>query len=384
MLFTEMIRDGDSHWIFRGKRINLVQNFTTFASPHLGVRTPLRGYHNHVWNILGARTLSMSGRQLFTIDKFRQTGRPLLAILADEDSIFIRGLAKFKRRTLYANIVNDRSAVYYTTGISSKDPFTDLTKIKINYLEGYDDVIINGEDPILPADPQDSELPTVVSRLAYNSKTMISRLPLVLAMVVFIPIGVVAFLLNSGFQSFRSSRRIRLHEEGKAGIEVSNYRMPLLINGMREVVEDVYENLNSAQGHEYLGMGSEEEALGNDAPISPRRGRPESPVETRSFASESLPKAADEEHNSSNASISSFDDALKNSSNASSQVPTLALAPYQFTMIQTLDRVGFRKYPVHIHKVAHSHAAIIVRMDKPRFSEGKIVIRHWLDEEFLL
>ncbi|KAG7129083.1 Lipid droplet phospholipase 1 like protein [Verticillium longisporum] len=53
-------------------------NFTTFASPHLGVRTPLKGWHNHVWNVLGARTLSMSGRQLFTIDKFRDTGRPLL------------------------------------------------------------------------------------------------------------------------------------------------------------------------------------------------------------------------------------------------------------------------------------------------------------------
>ncbi|KAI9860649.1 MAG: hypothetical protein M1830_006222, partial [Pleopsidium flavum] len=36
-------------------------NFTTFATPHLGVRTPLLGFHNHLWNVLGARTLSMSG-----------------------------------------------------------------------------------------------------------------------------------------------------------------------------------------------------------------------------------------------------------------------------------------------------------------------------------
>jgi hypothetical protein len=53
-------------------------------------------------------------------------------------------------------------------------------------------------------------------------------------------------------------------------------------------------------------------------------------------------------------------------------------------MIQALDNVGFRKYPVYIHKVRHSHAAIIVRVDKPTLDEGRIVLRHWLDEEFIL
>lgn len=27
-----------------------------------------------------------------------------------------------------------------------------------------------------------------------------------------------------------------------------------------------------------------------------------------------------------------------------------------------------------------SHAAIIVRMQKPSFDEGKVVVKHWLDE----
>lgn len=83
-------------------------NFTTFVTPHLGVRTPLRGYQNHLWNVLGARTLSKSGRQLFMIDKFRGTERPLLSVLADPDSIFIAALRQFQRRSLYTNIVNDR------------------------------------------------------------------------------------------------------------------------------------------------------------------------------------------------------------------------------------------------------------------------------------
>lgn len=103
---------------------------------------------------MGARTLSASGRELFTIDKFRDTGRPLLEVLADPDSIFIKGLAKFERRTLYANIVNDRSAVYYTTGIAKSDPFTHLDRVKLNYLEGYEDVILDPETPVAPLDPQ--------------------------------------------------------------------------------------------------------------------------------------------------------------------------------------------------------------------------------------
>ena len=76
----------------------------------------------------------MSGRQLFGVDKFRDTGRSLLSVLADPESIFIRGLAQFKHRSLYANVVNDRTVTYYTAGISQTDPFVDPDDIKINYI----------------------------------------------------------------------------------------------------------------------------------------------------------------------------------------------------------------------------------------------------------
>lgn len=239
----------------------------TFASPHLGVRTPLRGWHNHIWNVLGARTLSASGRQLFTIDNFRDTGKPLLEILADPESIFIKGLAKFERRTLYTNIINDRSAVYYTTGISRIDPFTDPERVKITYLKGYEDVIIDPAAAIAPQDPGETN-PTFYGRFVRSSQTTIGRLPFLLAMILFIPFGVLAFLVNSAIQSLRSNRRIRLHEKGLAGIQPSMYRVPLLINGMREAVEDVYENLNNAQSHEYLVAGTEDEATHKE-PSSP-------------------------------------------------------------------------------------------------------------------
>jgi hypothetical protein len=194
-----------------------------------------------------------------------------------------------------------------------------------------------------------------------NTQTTIGRLPLLLAMIVFIPIGVVAFLINSGVQSLRSNRRIRLHERGLAGIQPGNYRVPLLITGVREAAESVYENLNSAQSHEYLVAGTEEEAA--DEPGSPVLERPQSSKFNDPIADNHLEKTK---------------------SGRSHDVPTLALAPYQFRMISALDSVGWRKYPVWIHKVRHSHAAIIVRMPKDSFSEGKLVMKHWLDEEFIV
>ncbi|KAI0383168.1 DUF676-domain-containing protein [Hypomontagnella monticulosa] len=317
-------------------------NFTTFATPHLGVRTPLRGWHNNLWNVLGARTLSMSGKQLFIVDDYRGTGRPLLEVLADPESVFISGLRRFKRRTLYANVVNDRSAVYYTTYVTKTDPYTDTSKIKANYLKGYEDVILDPLHPVSPltAKPNDRTM-------ADLSLSYLRNAPLMLALAIFIPVGVTAFLFNSIVQTFRSSKRIRLHESGLAGIQIENYRSPIWIKDIRGTVEDVYENLNSWQGESYL-------------------------------------RASDDEDDDDN--LTKVDNQILALERRKShpQFPTLALAPCQFAMIDELDKVGWRKYPVWIHEVRHSHAAIIVRSDTPRFKEGLVVLRHWITEEFLI
>jgi len=122
-----------------------------------------------------------------------------------------------------------------------------------------------------------------------------------------------------------------------------------------------YENLNAAQSQEYLIAGSAEEEAASV---------PSSPVSERAPSSRGR-----------SLSLISNGHAEKPEYH---EIPTLALAPYQFRMIQALDNVGFRKYPVYIHKNRHSHAAIIVRAEKPSFDEGRVVLRHWLDEEFIL
>ncbi|KAJ2904227.1 DUF676-domain-containing protein [Zalerion maritima] len=325
-------------------------NFTTFASPHLGVRTPLRGYHNHVWNVLGARTLSESGRQLFTVDKFRDTGRPLLAVMADPKSIFVSGLRKFKRRTLYANCIRDRSAAYYTTCIAKTDPYTDLSRVKVNYLMGYEEVMVDPQHPVTFIAQESSDEGPTFREMSATAYSYVQRVPLALALSVAIPLGVIAYLINAGFQNIKSSKRIKLHEKGLAGIQIDKYRVPLWIQDIRGAVEETYETLNSAQEQEFLHSDDDDVEVDSEGEIN----KPASEIMALERR-QSTPRH-----------------------------PTLALTHHQFEMIKEMDTLGWRKYPVFIHHDRHTHAAIILRYPKKTFSEGLVVMQHWLKEEFLM
>lgn len=333
-------------WFERIKPVN----FTTFATPHLGVKTPLLGVQYRVFNFLGSRTLSASGRQLFTIDTFRDADRPLLSVLADPGSIFMLALAQFTHRVLYANIINDRSAPYYTTSISVTDPYSNLDAVSINYLPGFAPNLIDPTDPVHLKPPKIK--PPLLARLASSSQSLLTSVPVFALFSVLIPIGSVVFLINSGVQQVRSQKRIRLHEEGKAGIGLGSYRIPLVVENARSAMEGAFENMNARQGQQYL-------------PEPASHGKQPNGHAEKDYRS---------------ASRTSSD--LEGTPSSRSEFPSLALTAQQFEMVRALDEVGFRKYRVHIHAVRHTHAAIIVRNQKASFDEGKVVVRHWLDEEF--
>lgn len=315
------------------------KNFAAFASPFLGVRSPRGGWRGAAWNFLGSRTLAASGRQLFGEDGFEGTGRPLVEVLADGRGVFARGLGRFGRRTVYANVVNDRTAEWYTTGVDRRDPWGEWLEAGgegVRFVEGYEDVVL---EPVQPA------LVGGVGRrrrggegLGVVVRRWVGRAPLVLALVVLIPIGVVGYFINAGIQTRRSSTRVKEHEKG-LGVTIKDYRSARL--WMDEIRERVVEDLGGETlgDQEYLGEGEES----GEEEIVKRERRM------------SIPER-----------------------------PTLALAPYQFKAIEELDKLGFRKYPVWIHKVRHSHAAIVVRSETSSFAEGQLVLNHWVKEEFLI
>jgi hypothetical protein len=302
----------------------------------------------------------MSGRQLFLIDSFRDTNRPLLSVLADPESVFIRALSGFKNRSLYSNIMNDRTAVYYTTCITATDPYADLSKININYLPGYSQVLVDAENPVSP-------IPTVPSSStnswfdSVDAKAFMLRARLGLFFTVFIPIGSFLYLINAAVQNVRSQQRIRLHASGKAGIIPHAYQIPLVMEAQR-TAETVFEHMNSAHAQEYLED--------NDDSESDEPGSGSADPLMRSTSTEKRSKAGTNGHTGHVAPKGRVGEM---------EFPTLALTAEQFAMIDSLDRVGFKKFPVHIHEVRHTHAAIIMRMQRESFREGKIVIGHWLE-----
>ncbi|KAJ5748442.1 uncharacterized protein N7511_010138 [Penicillium nucicola] len=325
-------------------------NFTTFATPHVGVRTPLKGFSNQIWNELGPRTLSVSGRQMWLIDSFRDTGRPLLSVLADPESIFLQGLKKFQTRSVYANIVNDRSVVFFTSALSKVDPFRTLDDLNINYVKGYEDVIIDPDLYVLP--PVQKKPASLVSRIWKKCKSLAIWVPLSVLLVVLAPVAIIIFLINAAIQTVRSSNRIRLHHKGDHGAFFGRYRVPVIVQDVQHVVEEVLENVNARQDPAYLSN--------SDTDLS-----------------ESGSKVAENDEESASRSPT-----LSSATAVSPHSPKLALSPDQAAIIDSLNAVGIKRYPVHIQKHRHSHAAIIVRSPKDGFREGTIVMKHWLDNEF--
>ncbi|KAJ5208852.1 hypothetical protein N7449_003231 [Penicillium cf. viridicatum] len=336
-------------------------NFTTFATPHVGVRAPLKGYGGQIFNVLGPKTLSESGRQMWLIDSFRDTGRPLLGVLADPESIFITGLKKFKQRSVYANIVNDRSVLFYTSGLSKVNPFRDLEDVNINYVQGYEDVIIDPDLHVLPPVKRGPE--TAAGRFWKKLKSVSLSIPLSLLIIVLVPLASVLFLINAGIQTCRSSKRIRMHEVGENGKRFGRYKVPVLIQDVQHVMEQAFENATAIQEPAYLSNSDTEVS-----DVAPEKS-------TRSSLSKFAQNDADGESASARRS---------STTEVSIHYPKLALTHEQFGIIDSLNAVGIRKYPVHIQKHRHSHAAIIVRVEKDGFREGKIVMKHWLDNEFAL
>lgn len=345
-------------------------NFTTFATPHLGVRAPVKGAQGLFFNGLGSRTVSVSGKQLFLTDTFRDSGKPMLRVLADPDSIFIRALAKFRHRSVYGNVINDRTTPFYTTIFSSVDHFPDPENVNPNYVDGYGPVVVDPNVYTLPLEEKE-QLP-LLSRAWQSIRNFFDKLPFWLFFTLFVIIAIPLFLIYAVFQTFRSRKRIHVHEEG-TGDTFRRYRIPVAVRRVQNAMDEMFEGAAARQHPDYLS---------SSAAPSDLEGQPELPTDK--------PKSAGGESTGTSFAEGSTDHANGIAKVATDGTvnggkrPTLALTPDQFSMIKSLNAVGFRKYPVYIHNHRRTHAAIIVRSDKPEWKEGHIVIQHWLDHRFEL
>ena len=226
--------------------------------------------------------------------------------------------------------MNDRSVPFYTAAISTSDPFTDLSKLKINYLAGYNPNVLDMHSPFEVLHKEGKQ--SIFSRTVAGTQSALSNAPWLAALTVMFTIGVPLFLCNAVVQSIRSRRRIKLYETNR---------------------------VNTALTYRSIFRLEEAQAGGE---LRNSNGLAEGDAKAKSLSS-AYPKS----HKELN------DEAWQ-----------LPLSVEQQSIVSNLDGL-FKRYFVHIQKARHSHAAIIVRRRKASegyFSEGKVVIDHWLTDAF--
>jgi hypothetical protein len=120
-------------------------NFTTFATPHVGIRKPLTGFtietvHNSIFNFVASSYVTgKTGAQLSFEDNHESKGRPLLVAMTEEGSDYMRALRSFRYKSLYANVAHDYLVPYYTAAISFSDFSTDVYP----YVTDYEPVVFD-------------------------------------------------------------------------------------------------------------------------------------------------------------------------------------------------------------------------------------------------
>ena len=187
-------------------------SFTTFATPHLGVSPTSRGILPWLVTNIGPRSLSLTGAHIFLADSVLSSSRlgqqrqrrPLMEIMTEPESVFVKGLTRFTSLNCYANIANDRSVPYFSAAIASTDPFRDLKTVRLNHLEKYGDVVLD------PAHPYD-DLKDGETAEEYTYALWARERVLRTVLLAGLPLWLLVFAVNAVIANYKSSRRIKAH-----------------------------------------------------------------------------------------------------------------------------------------------------------------------------
>jgi len=219
-------------------------NFATVATPHLGL-TRAGNFRTRLFARLGPHFLSRTGEHFYGVDKWAGTGKPLIEVMAEKEHVFFQGLSLFRRITIYANAVNDRTVPFVTAAIEAVDPFMDhdANGIVLHFSEQYDPILESFE---LPSSPPPKPPSPPFPSLAYyrNMKprgpwlppALQFRFPGNIIVMVFVPIlfpvliGLLAIRL--GLDARASRARIRL-------LESDPLRADTLVNMLRSIEKNV-------------------------------------------------------------------------------------------------------------------------------------------------
>ncbi|KAI5951885.1 hypothetical protein KGF54_004960 [Candida jiufengensis] len=313
-------------------------NFVTFCTPHIGVSNPqTHNFSVRLYNNIAPYFLAITGSQFFLKDKVGEFHKPLLVWMADQNSKFYQALSKFKYKSLYANVVNDKRCSWFTSSISFDDPVNSMynkspKNIQCEYIKGYEPNLIDISKPLhfIQRDNkqiEDYPITTKSSIVRFFWKT-INWIKLLSSIAIYTPFWALSFLISSIIQRIKLSSRLRKFNND------SNNKL----NHLYEYNEDtsLLTDLNNK-------LEDEQETLVEDM------------------------------YNAMNFKI-----------RYSKIFPKIKLDSNQLFIVEKLNTIKWNKYPIILRHTGATHAAAIVRHADPNFDEGKVVVRHFIEKVFKL
>lgn len=329
-------------------------NFVSFCTPHVGIMSPLRNnLLIRVFNQLAPYLLAHSGSQMFMTDK-KPGKRPLLVWMAHPRSLFYQALAKFRYRSLYANAVNDKRTCWFTSYISESDPFNTITNsrpeiIAAHSIPGYAPCLLDMNRSVAIDQMQ---RPAITSSERHPALArLVSWLTVLVNVCIYTPPLVLFFLVNSLIQRVRANKRVRQFLLDTSNICTTKPRsnsehdeansiqsiFDLLHQDMCDQVSIQQDTLFESV---YDAIGSCDDAHDSVNLLSPQPSYGAAPTETLDLDSD------------------------------------------QRFIVKNLNALGWEKHGVLISGTRTTHAAIIVRHHDPSFEEGKVVVRHFVEQCF--
>ncbi|ODV95037.1 hypothetical protein PACTADRAFT_50861, partial [Pachysolen tannophilus NRRL Y-2460] len=273
--------------------------FTTFATPHLGVKFFKQNALDRILNFLGTRFIGQSGKDLFIVDDDQ-----LLLKLSNPDEVYYNGLLKFKKRILLANVRNDRTVPFYTAFITQYQPFIDWDNIVLKYHENLPELCIGRKKQFSAniVNLKESKRVDDENMRAYSFDSII-RYSIITLIVFFVfPFWLPPIIIASSVATIQSYFRIRWTPEYNLSQKWEETRQQLFQSA--KIVENSIDNDNASAttataefseltGNAVEGVLAAEEKFNSRTAKESKKSTSRDSSKTRSELEPKLPKYFD-------------------------------------------------------------------------------------------
>ncbi|KZV78671.1 DUF676-domain-containing protein [Exidia glandulosa HHB12029] len=323
-------------------------NFTTFASPHIGILD-----YGTLWTrtmeFVGTRLLSRTGEQFFAKDKWSPDGQSLLLAMSDREKIFYKAMSSFPNLRIYANALKDRSVPFVTAYITTHDPFAGYPDngLTVKYDPKYHPVISSWTPASTPPAPP-PPAPLYKRITSFPLPPVLNRgwpwnFFVYLALPLLIPLFVSMVLVRFSLATRGSRRRIKLLE---SEVPTETRLGRLLREFDQEMGRTVVDMVEDETGPREQGPAEVYASRAGSPGAQEKNQEVEEPAEVYTGAAQPI------------------------------------LSAQQHQMVKNLNQIKhLRKHIVFISNYMNSHAIIVCRdpVNFPVHLEGKAVLRHWAD-----